>query len=174
MLFCNCFVGIKYLKILLYIKGFHCSLCSSDGRRVPRHSTCGSPQQNCSHWVQFFPPKPGRQWHWPVNCTRRTLRKLLPEFLGVETSSSPCCSEFPGSFGGHSCRARSLSRCRSSSGLGRTGRRRGPGRSPCRGRRRSRGHSDNVLRCTQTDGFQQKHRCSLGEQNERPINTHSP
>lgn len=37
---------------------------------LPWHCTRGSPQWNCSHSVHCLPPKPGLQWHWPVNCRK--------------------------------------------------------------------------------------------------------
>ncbi len=33
----------------------------------PSHCTLGSPQWNASHSLHCRPPKPGWQWHWPLN-----------------------------------------------------------------------------------------------------------
>lgn len=45
---------------------------------LPWHCTRGSPQWSCSHSVHCLPPKPGRQWHWPVNCRgQRETNKLF-------------------------------------------------------------------------------------------------
>ena len=37
----------------------------------PRHSTLGSPQKSSWHSLQVRPPKPGMQWHCPVNWGQR-------------------------------------------------------------------------------------------------------
>lgn len=40
----------------------------ASGLDSPKHSTLGSPQKSSWHSRQVRPPKPGMQWHCPVNC----------------------------------------------------------------------------------------------------------
>lgn len=42
------------------------------GLDSPWHSTAGSPQNSSWHSRQVRPPKPGMQWHCPVNCQNTT------------------------------------------------------------------------------------------------------
>lgn len=149
-------------------KGWSCSQCM---HHLPWHCTRGSPQCSCSHSVHCLPPKPGRQWHWPVNWTRyrdtgwQRLTDVNVTQVRYEASvlPSPCCSGPPWRAAGGSRRARSLAPGRSSSGRERTRRSCGPTRCPCRGRPRSACRSDTVRRCRQTAGCRRSRRCSLSK-----------
>lgn len=55
------------------------------GLDSPKHSTAGSPQKSSWHSRQVRPPKPGMQWHCPVNCQSQ---KTNPSG-GVSPSAAP-------------------------------------------------------------------------------------
>lgn len=52
----------------------------------PKHSTLGSPQKSSWHSRQVRPPKPGMQWHCPVNCQSQ---KANPSVSPWQLSPAP-------------------------------------------------------------------------------------
>lgn len=78
-------------------------------------------------------------------------------------SSSPCCSDPPEHFAGHSYRADSLLHDHSSSGQGHIGHNCRPSQTPCKDRLQFDGHRDTVHHCRRTPKCQQTHRRNLGK-----------
>lgn len=62
------------------------------GLDSPKHSTPGSPQKSSWHSRQVRPPKPGMQWHCPVNCQSQ---KANPSGGVSPSAAHPCTRQGP-------------------------------------------------------------------------------